>query len=115
MRRPTERLLDILDAIERIERQASRGRQEFESDELIQIWIVYHLQIIGEAAAKLGREFHDRQPALPRAQIVAMRNVLVHSYFGIDLDVVWNVVERDLPVMKAAIRDIVARPGPEGS
>jgi uncharacterized protein with HEPN domain len=51
MRDPQERLRDILDAITRIERYTGRGRDAFEQDELIQVWIVHHLQIIGEAAA----------------------------------------------------------------
>ncbi len=51
MRDPKERLRDILEAIARIERYASRGREAFEKEEMIQVWVVHHLQIIGEAAA----------------------------------------------------------------
>jgi uncharacterized protein with HEPN domain len=65
MRDPQERLRDILDAIARIERYAARGRHAFDQDELIQVWIVHHLQIIGEAAAQLGRDFHDAQHTRP--------------------------------------------------
>ena len=54
MRDRRERLLDMLEAIERIERYAAKGRAEFEKDELIQTWVVHHLQIVGEAAAKLN-------------------------------------------------------------
>ena len=50
MRDDRERLLDILEAIERIERYAARGREAFENDELLQTWVVHHVQIIGEAA-----------------------------------------------------------------
>lgn len=86
MRHPRERLMDILEAIEHIERYAGKGRADFEGEELIQIWMVHHLQIIGEAAVRLGREFHDRYPVVPWAQVVAMRNILVHEYFGVDLE-----------------------------
>jgi uncharacterized protein with HEPN domain len=55
MRDRRERILDMLEAIERIERYIATGRVKFEKDELIQTWVVHHLQIIGEAAAKLGR------------------------------------------------------------
>jgi uncharacterized protein with HEPN domain len=82
MRDPKERLRAIIDAITRIECYAARGREAFEQDELIQVWIVHHLQIIGEAAAQLGRNFHDAHPEMPWPQIVAMRNILVHEYFG---------------------------------
>jgi uncharacterized protein with HEPN domain len=72
MRDPKERLRDILDAIARIERYASRGREAFEHDELIQVWIFHHIQIIGEAAANLGRDFHEAHPEVPWPQIVAI-------------------------------------------
>lgn len=74
MRDPTERLRDILEAIVRIERYAARGREAFERDELIQLWIVHHLHVIGEAAVQLGRDFHAAHPELPWPQIVAMCN-----------------------------------------
>ena len=54
MRSDRERLLDIQEAIERIEKYATRGREAFERDELIQTWILHHLQIIGEAARALS-------------------------------------------------------------
>ncbi len=107
MRDQRERLLDIMEAVERIERQAERGRKPFERDELIQVWIVHHLQIIGEAAAKLGSDFHSKYPQLPWKEIVAMRNVLVHDYFGVDTDEVWRVVERDLPVLKREVQRLL--------
>ena len=75
MRGSRTRLLDILEAIENIERYAARGRRVFEDDELVQTWIIHHLQIIGEAAARLDRDFHDAHPAIPWAAIVAMRNI----------------------------------------
>jgi uncharacterized protein with HEPN domain len=107
MRDPQERLRDILDAITRIERYVARGRDAFDQDELIQVWIVHHLQIVGEAAAQLGRDFHDAHPEVPWPQIVAMRNILVHEYFGVDLREVWRTVERDLPGFKRAIERLL--------
>jgi uncharacterized protein with HEPN domain len=113
MRDDRVRLMDMLDAIEHIERYAARGRQAFEGDELIQIWFVHYLQIIGEAAARLGRDFHDAHPGIPWATIVAMRNILVHDYFGIDLEQVWTAVERDLPGLKVALRELLESLGGE--
>lgn len=107
MRDVTERLRDIVDAIANVERYARRGRESFERDELIQTWIVHHLQIIGEAAAKLGTQFHGAHPEVPWPQIVALRNILVHEYFGIDLDEVWATVERDLPCLKAQVQALL--------
>ena len=111
MRDQRERLRDILEAVERIQRHATKGRQAFEQDELLQVWVVHHLQIIGEGAARLGQEFHNAHPVLPWPQIVAMRNVLVHEYFGVDLNEVWNIVERELPDMKRQIEAILKELG----
>ena len=107
MRDPRERLLDMLEAIERIERHAAKGRAEFEKDELIQTWMVHHLQIVGEAAAKLSRDFQEQHSSIPWPQVVAMRNVLVHDYFGVDLEEVWRVVERDLPELKSKLKELI--------
>ena len=100
MRDPKERLRDILEAISQIERYSARGRDAFFQDELIQVWMIHHLQIIGEAAARLGRDFHQAHSQIPWSQIVAMRNILIHEYFGVDLEEVWATVERDLPNLK---------------
>ena len=107
MRRDVERLRDILEAIERIERYAVRGRTVFEQDELVQVWVVNHLQIIGEAARALSPTFKQQYPAIPWRQMSAMRNILVHQYFAIDTDIVWTVVEHDLPGLKREIAVIL--------
>ena len=83
-----------------------KGREAFGTDELIQTWVVHHLEIIGQAASRLGTELRTRHPEVPWAQIVAMRNLIVHEYFGIDLDEVWQVVERDLPELKQRLNEI---------
>ncbi|MGH9833216.1 MAG: HepT-like ribonuclease domain-containing protein [Blastocatellia bacterium] len=103
MRDDRERLLDIQEAIERIEKYAARGREVFENDELIQTWISHHLQIIDEAARSLSSGLIQQHPEVPWPQIAGMRNILVHHYFGIDVVVVWTVVERDLPVLKRQV------------
>ena len=107
MRDDRERLKDILEAIEQIEKYAGQGRKAFELDELIQTWILHHLLILGEAAAKVSDEFLEEHSEIPWSKITGMRNILVHHYFGIDLDVVWAVVENDLPKLKKTIRQIL--------
>ena len=107
MKDDRERLLDVLEAIERIERHASRGREEFERDELLQTWIVHHIQIIGEATRKVSDRLRAAHPGIPWPEIIAMRNVLVHDYFGVDVVEVWATVERDLPDLKQKIRMIL--------
>jgi len=102
-----ERLLDISEAIERIQRYSEKGREEFADDELLQTWVVHHLQIIGEAVGRLSDPLKEKHPEVPWREIVAMRNILVHDYFAIDVDKVWNVVERDLPDLKVKIDSIL--------
>ena len=107
MRDDRERLRDILEAIERIERYTAKGREEFERDELIQTWVVHHIQIIGEAARKLSEEVRSEHDQVPWPAIIAMRNILVHDYFSVDIDEVWSTVERNLPDLKANISSIM--------
>lgn len=107
MRGIRERLLDVLDAIERIEKYGSGGRQEFERNELVQVWILHHLQILGEAVNTLRPALQQDHPEIPWTSIVGMRNVLVHHYFEIDSDIVWSVVENDLPRLKKWFQTIL--------
>jgi uncharacterized protein with HEPN domain len=107
VRRDSERLRDILSAIERIEHVALQGRLAFEADEMIQVWIVHHIQIIGEAARALSQGLRLKYSHIPWAAIIGMRNILVHDYFGIDLAEVWSVVERDLPSLKKELEKIL--------
>jgi uncharacterized protein with HEPN domain len=107
MRGERERLLDILEAIERIEKYAVDGKPAFEADELIQTWVVHHITIIGEACRSLSDDFQARHANIPWADIIGMRNILVHHYFGIDTDAVWSVVDHDIPELKFNIETIL--------
>jgi uncharacterized protein with HEPN domain len=64
VREVRERVLDILESIERIERYGSGGREEFERNELFQLWILHHLQILGEAVNALRPEFQQEHPEI---------------------------------------------------
>jgi uncharacterized protein with HEPN domain len=107
MRQDGERLQDILAAIGQIERYALRGKDAFQTDELVQIWMVHHLQVIGEAAAAISEDLQARHPEVPWALIIAFRNVLVHEYFRIDLETVWRILEQDLPGLKLRVASIL--------
>ncbi|HZY64736.1 MAG TPA: DUF86 domain-containing protein [Rubrobacteraceae bacterium] len=107
MRDPKERLLDILSAIAAIERYRDRDRADFERDELLQNWFLRHLQIIGEAARALPEDVRALAPEIPWSNIVGMRNVLVHGYFDIDTDIVWNAATRDVPAIKPAVERLL--------
>jgi uncharacterized protein with HEPN domain len=85
-----ERLKDILKAADHILGKTGDGRVTFEADEMLQVWVLHHLQIIGEAARSLSPEFRQRHPDTVWAEAAGMRNILVHHYFEIDADEVWR-------------------------
>lgn len=103
MRREDERLQDILDAIAAIERYANHGKTAFEEQELIQVWMVHQLQIIGEAANALSKETLDNYPDTPWKQITGFRNLVVHEYFRVSLNLVWSIVQNNIPPLKLTI------------
>ena len=107
MRDPRERLRDILEAIAAIERYRDRDKLAFASDELLQAWFLRHLQIIGEAARALPDDVRSMAPGVPWPRIIGMRNILVHGYFAIDTEIVWEAATRDVPKMKPAIERLL--------
>jgi uncharacterized protein with HEPN domain len=111
LRSDRERLFDILDAVERIEAQAARGYAAFAGDELTQTAVIRWVEIIGEATRGLTEELRQAHPQVPWRQMVAMRNVLIHGYFDIDVDLVWSVAQNDLPKLGAQVRAIVEAMG----
>jgi uncharacterized protein with HEPN domain len=69
--------------------------------------MVYHLQVIGEAVTQLSEAFRVEHPDIPWRAIAAMRHALVHAYFRVDLEEVWNAVRNDLPDLKARIQELL--------
>ena len=65
--------------------------------------MLYHLQVIGEAARSLSKEFLARFPDPVWSKAVGLRNILVHHYFDIDQQLIWQVVEQDLPLFKQSV------------
>jgi uncharacterized protein with HEPN domain len=107
MRREVERLRDILDAIAAIERYANRGKEAFEEDELIRVWIVYHLQVIGEAVNALPDGSLARYPDIPWRNIIDFRNLVVHEYFRVSLNIVWEIVVKELKPLKQTVETML--------
>jgi uncharacterized protein with HEPN domain len=103
MRSDREKLLDILEACERIDRYTILGRERFEQDELVQAWFIQNLQIIGEACRSLSKDTRDLASEVPWKQIIGMRNILTHTYFDIDLGIVWTAVSVNIPALQPQI------------
>jgi uncharacterized protein with HEPN domain len=102
------RLEDIVEAAEAIEKYAARGRPAFEQDELIQSWIVHHLQNIGEAARGLSAAFWERYPDEIWTRAIGMRNIVVHRYFAIDPDAVWDAIGSGVRLIKQKAQAILS-------
>ena len=107
MRSDHERLLDILEAIQRIEKRSPDDKQSLEADELVQTWVLHHLRILGEAVRALSADFREGHRDFPWSGIIGMRNILVHHYFEIDTDAVWWVLKMDLPALKAKVQNAI--------
>ena len=93
----------IRDVINDIEKYTSVGRDTFEAERMRQDAVIRKLEIIGEAVKQLSNTTRERRVEIPWKQIAGMRDRLTHDYFGVDLGLVWRVVERDLPALKAAV------------
>ena len=93
----------IRDAISDIEAYTSAGRAAFLGDRMRQDAVIRKLEIIGEAVKRLSDTARSRRPEIPWKQIAGMRDRLTHHYFGVDLALVWRVVERDLMALKAVV------------
>ena len=102
-RTTTQRLRDIRGAIVNIERYTIQGRPAFDESEQVQVWVIYHLIIIGEAIRNLPQVVKNNHPHVLWRQMTDTADALLHEYFATDMNVVWNAVERDLPVCKKLI------------
>jgi len=104
------RVRHMLDAAREAMRSASqRTRSDLDIDLVWTLGLVKCIEIIGEAAARIEKETKERNPQIPWPQIVAMRNRLVHLYFDIDLDQVWNAVTDDLPPLVAELQKLLEK------
>ena len=108
MRRDKERLQDLLEAIEKIQQETKGGRSAFDKDEKTRVWVVHHLEIMGEAARAVSDDLKSKHPEIPWTMIAGIRNRLAHEYFDVNEDIVWNVVEKELPKLKAQVFTIVS-------
>ena len=113
----TARLLlqDILEAIEVIGQYTPPTLPEFHANPPVQSHVIRHIAIIGEAASRLPQPLRDASPAVPWRQIIAMRNIVVHVYHGINWDRVYETARRDVPALRQPVEAILAAlpPDPE--
>jgi uncharacterized protein with HEPN domain len=83
-------------------------RESLDGDRKLMLALVQLVQIIGEAAGRIPRETRDKYPSLPWAEIIGMRNRLIHGYDTIDLDILWQVVSVDIPPLVCELQRVIA-------
>ena len=94
-------LQHILECIARIEQYTQAGQAEFLASTLVQDGVIRNLQTLGQSVMKLSESLKAAHPEVDWKSIVGLRNVLVHDYLGVSVARIWEIVERDLPVLKA--------------
>ncbi|MGV8146910.1 MAG: DUF86 domain-containing protein [Alkaliphilus sp.] len=100
-------LVHILECIDHIESYTLEGKNEFIKSKLIQDAVIRNLGIIGEATKKISLDLRDRYSNLPWREMAGLRDVLVHDYFGVDIKIVWTVVDKELPKVKESVLQIM--------
>lgn len=100
----------ILEAIQKIEQYLSGITYEtFCEDSMILDAVMKELEIIGEACSKLSRAFKTKHREIPYRDAIDMRNFLIHEYFGVRKDVVWDTCKNDLPSLKETIQRVLRK------
>lgn len=104
---------DMLEAVKRIE-QYARGVtfEKLKKDTLVLDGIVRNLEIIGEAAKNIPSQFREKYPEVEWKKIGGLRDILAHEYFGIDLEVVWDIVKNKLPGLQEQVSSILKGKNP---
>jgi uncharacterized protein with HEPN domain len=84
-----------------------RSRADLNTDRVLSLALVRLLEIVGEAANRLPHDVQDRHPDIPWAEIIGLRNRLIHGYGAIDLDIVYRIITDDLPPLIAALDEAI--------
>ncbi len=103
----TARLLqDMVDAIVSIESYAVPTYEAFLADEKTQDAIMFNLIVMGEAANTIPREYQEQHPEIPWSSIIGTRNVIVHGYDQVKIQIVWDIIQRDLSSLKQSLMNL---------
>ena len=101
-------LQHILEAIQQIALYTSEvSYEQFLQKRLVQDGVVRQLEIIGEASRNLSPEFRNSQSQIPWQQIIGLRNRVIHAYFEVNLTIIWEVVQNDLPTLREQLEPLI--------
>ena len=100
---------DIVEATSKVlEYTSGLSYEQFCADRKTIEAVVWNLQVIGEAVKNIPEEIRSQHPDVPWRDMAGLRDIIVHQYFGIKLDVIWKVIQKDLPRVEHLIREILA-------
>lgn len=100
-------LQHILECIDNIESYVPNGESDFFSSKLIQDAVIRNLEIVGEATKHVSMDLRAQSPDVPWREMAGLRDVLIHNYFGVDNEIVWNVVKNELPLIEKKIANML--------
>lgn len=101
-------LEDIISSIKKIEKYINNvSFEEFPDNEMIVDAVVRNLEIIGEAARNLDDDFKETNSHIPWRNMIGLRNIMIHEYFGIDLNIIWKIVTDDITKTKPEILKLI--------
>jgi uncharacterized protein with HEPN domain len=101
-------LEDILEAIKKIEKYTRNlNFEEFSSNEMIIDAVIRNFEVIGEASAKIPDHIKERYPHVEWKEAIGFRNILIHDYFGVDVEAVWDTIQKNLPGFRKNIMNVV--------
>ncbi|HJU06394.1 MAG TPA: DUF86 domain-containing protein [Nitrospiraceae bacterium] len=102
---------DISEAIAKINRyMKGLDRQTFSDDEKTFDAVVRNIEVIGEAVKKLPEHIRIQHPTVEWKKIAGVRDILIHEYFGIDVEIIWDIIQNKLPALEKEVSHIVANP-----
>ncbi|RAK10301.1 uncharacterized protein with HEPN domain [Halanaerobium saccharolyticum] len=108
MRRDLLFLKDIIKAMNKIFNYTEKmTKEDFKKDDKTIDAVLRNVEIIGEAANKLSERIYEENKSVPWGRMIGLRNIVIHEYFGVDLNIIWQIVTVNLPETKPEIEEIL--------
>jgi uncharacterized protein with HEPN domain len=104
-------LSNIQESIDRIEEYTQSGKEVFMQTKMIQDAVIRNFEIIGEATKKLSPDLRSKYADIPWQQMAGLRDVLIHDYLKVNLNLVWQIIEQNLPELKQKVTEILLNLG----
>ena len=113
MRDDTNYLRYIRDSIQLVETRSAVGYDVFRNDDILQDAVLRRLETLADARGQLSPDLQSRHPEVPWRDIIDFRNRIAHGYLHVDLEIVWRIIETDIPGLKTVVDEELARLRPD--